>query len=101
MHTHAIQRQYDTVIAQHYDDDPQSVIGDSLDRAVAQLRDQPKIRTAGTALRVLDVGMGTGRFLTKLASQVNRPLQPAGLDLSEKMVEVARAACAGPGRRGR
>jgi SAM-dependent methyltransferase len=90
MHTHVIQRQYDEVIAPHYDVDPQSVIGDSLDRAVAQLREQPQLRTPGAALRVLDLGMGTGRFLTKLAAQVNRPLQPAGLDLSEKMVAVAR-----------
>ena len=90
MHTHAIQRQYDEVIAPHYDVDPQSVIGDSLDKAVTQLRERPQVRTPATALRVLDLGMGTGRFLTKLAAQVNRPLQPSGLDLSEKMVAVAR-----------
>jgi SAM-dependent methyltransferase len=90
MHTHVIQRQYDEVIAPHYDVDPQAVIGDSLDRAVAQLCEQPQVRTSTTALRVLDLGMGTGRFLTKLAARVNRPLQSAGLDLSEKMVAVAR-----------
>src|SRR5262249_26751822 len=90
MHTHVIQRQYDEVIAPHYDADPQSAIGDSLDRAVAQLREQPRVREGATALRVLDLGMGTGRFLTKLAAQVNRPLQPTGLDLSERMVAIAR-----------
>jgi SAM-dependent methyltransferase len=90
MHTHVIQRQYDEVIAPHYDADPQSVIGDSLDRAVTQLREQQRVREGATALRVLDLGMGTGRFLTKLAAQVNRPLQPTGLDLSERMVAIAR-----------
>jgi SAM-dependent methyltransferase len=90
MHTHAIQRQYDEVIAPHYDADPQSVIGDSLDRALAQVWDQPRLRMPTTALRVLDLGMGTGRFLTKLAARLGRPLQPSGLDLSEKMLAVAR-----------
>jgi SAM-dependent methyltransferase len=90
MQTHAIRRQYDEVIAPHYDSDPQAAIGDSLDRAVAQLRDQPEVTTPAVPLRVLDLGMGTGRFLTKLAARVNRPLRPTGLDLSEKMVALAR-----------
>jgi SAM-dependent methyltransferase len=91
MHTDLIQRQYDDVIAPHYDLDPQSIIGNSLDRAVAQLREQQQIAADPTALRVLDLGIGTGRFLAKLAAELNRPLQPAGLDLSEKMIAVARA----------
>jgi SAM-dependent methyltransferase len=90
MHTHAIQRQYDEIIAPHYDVDPHSIIGDSLDRAAAQVCEQPHLRSVPAPLRVLDLGMGTGRFLTKLAALVNRPLQPAGLDLSEKMVAFAR-----------
>jgi SAM-dependent methyltransferase len=90
MHTHAIRRQYDEVIAPHYDADPQSVIGDSLDRALAQVWEQPQVRIPTAALRVLDLGMGTGRFLTKLAARLDRPLQPSGLDLSEKMLAVAR-----------
>jgi SAM-dependent methyltransferase len=89
MHTHAIQRQYDEIIAPQYDADPQSVIGDSLDRALAQLLELPQIRTPTTTLRVLDLGIGTGRFFTKLA-RLHRPLQPVGLDLSEKMLAIAR-----------
>src|SRR5262249_18166368 len=91
MQTDLIQRQYDEVIAPHYDLDPRSVIGDSLDKAVAQLREQQRIRTPTTALRVLDLGMGTGRVLTKLAAQLRRPLRPAGPGLSENMSSVARA----------
>jgi SAM-dependent methyltransferase len=90
MHSHVIQRQYDEVIAPYYDVDPQSVIGDSLNKAVAQLSEEPSARNPTTALRVLDLGMGTGRFLSKLAARLDRPLLPAGLDLSEKMVALAR-----------
>jgi SAM-dependent methyltransferase len=90
MHTHNIQRQYDEVIAAHYDVDPRSVIGESLDRAVAQLCEESVGRPSPVPLRVLDLGMGTGRFLTKLAVGLNRPIQPSGLDLSERMIAVAR-----------
>src|SRR5262249_18365247 len=90
MHTKLIQRHYDEVIASHYDRDPQSVIGDSLDRAIAQILKVQRGGDDGAPLKILDVGMGTGRFLEKLNARTGRPIQPFGLDLSEKMVDVAR-----------
>jgi SAM-dependent methyltransferase len=88
--TQTIQRQYNEVIASHYDLDPQGVIGRSLDRAVDQFRKQHSGGNGNGRLRVLDVGMGTGLFLAKLKALVGDPVQPFGLDLSEKMVECAR-----------
>ena len=88
MQSQTIQRQYDEVIAPHYDLDPQSVIRPSLDRAAAQIQGQNLFR-AGARLRVLDLGIGTGLFLAKLKALAGEQLQPFGLDLSEKMIEIA------------
>jgi SAM-dependent methyltransferase len=90
MNTHAIQRQYDEVIAPHYDLDPQAVTGASLDRAAEQLRCQHVLEDGPTALRALDVGIGTGQFLLRVKTACRRLVQPFGLDLSEKMIDVAR-----------
>jgi SAM-dependent methyltransferase len=40
-------------------------------------------------LRVYDVGMGTGMFLTRLRALAEDPILPFGLDLSQKMMECA------------
>ncbi len=88
MYTEVIQRQYNEVIAPHYDHDPQSVTGDSLDRAVAQVLARPA--AGGLPLRVFDVGLGTGLFLQKLQARAGRAVRPFGLDLSDKMIEAAR-----------
>jgi SAM-dependent methyltransferase len=40
---------------------------------------------------VLDLGVGTGRFLEKLRAGVDREIRPYGLDISQKMID---AACA-------
>jgi SAM-dependent methyltransferase len=90
MSTEAIQRQYNEVVASHYDLDPHAVIGRSLDRAVAQLQSQHLLGPGSERVRVLDIGMGTGLFLAKLIALSGSPIQPFGLDLAEKMVEVAR-----------
>lgn len=89
MQAEVIQRQYDEVIASRYDFDPQSVIGSSLDRAVAQLRRQAGL-TDGPAT-VLDLGCGTGRFLEKLRHEPGLTIAPYGLDLSQKMIDIAMA----------
>lgn len=90
MQATTIQRHYDEVIASHYDYDPQSVIGDSLGRAIAQIR-RRQIDVAGAApLDVLDLGVGTGLFLERLRAQARRDIQPFGLDISQKMVEIAQ-----------
>src|SRR5262245_16820485 len=90
MQTQTIQRQYDEVIAPHYDDDPQSVIGHSLDRALAQIRQLEMFSDGESGLKVFDVGVGTGLFLAKLLALGGGRVEPFGLDLSAKMVESAR-----------
>jgi SAM-dependent methyltransferase len=91
MKTQTIQRQYDEVIAPHYDLDPQSVIGRSLDRASEQIRSQQVLTGADTPLKVLDVGVGTGAFLARLKAVGGDQVQPFGLDLSAKMIEIAHS----------
>jgi SAM-dependent methyltransferase len=88
MSIQAIHRQYNEV-APHYDLDPQAVIRRSLDRAIEQFSNH---RVLGTTepLRVLDVGMGTGLFLARLKALGGDQVQPFGLDLADKMVEIAR-----------
>ncbi|OAI54596.1 hypothetical protein AYO44_03380 [Planctomycetaceae bacterium SCGC AG-212-F19] len=90
MQTNAIQRQYDEVIAACYDRDPQAVIGHSLRRALDQLLRQGLLADDDGPLHVLDLGMGTGRFLETLTRHADRPVRPTGLDLSGKMIDVAR-----------
>lgn len=90
MQTTVIQRQYDEIIASRYDFDPHSVIGDSLDRAVAQI--QGNLAAGGNEdLHVLDLGVGTGRFLEKLRGAAGLNIRPFGLDISRAMIDVARA----------
>jgi trans-aconitate methyltransferase len=89
MHAAAIQRQYDEVIAAHYDFDPQGVTGASLDRAVRQIGQQETREDGRTSVKVLDLGVGTGLFLEKLRAQSHRDLQPYGLDISQKMIDIA------------
>jgi SAM-dependent methyltransferase len=89
MTTDTIQQQYDEVIASHYDLDPQSVTGDTLDRAAEQIRKQKILGDGSERLRVYDVGMGTGMFLTRLRAMADEPIQPFGLDLSQKMIDCA------------
>jgi SAM-dependent methyltransferase len=87
MQAEVIQRQYDEIIAAHYDFDPQSVLGDSFARALAHI----KAHGSGRSGCVLDVGTGTGRFLERLRSEVNAQLRPYGLDISQKMLDIACA----------
>ena len=90
MQANVIQRQYDEVIAPHYDFDPQSVIGDSLERAIEQIQRQERDGADDGPMNVLDLGVGTGRFLEELRSHSSRHFRPYGLDISQKMIEVAR-----------
>src|SRR5262249_46999296 len=80
----------DEVIAAHYDRDPHGVVGRSLDRAVDQIRRRGEGLLDVAPLRALDLGMGTGAFLAKLR-QCTDALEPFGIDLSEKMIEIARS----------
>ena len=89
MMTDTIQRQYNEVIASHYDLDPQSVTGDTLDRAAAQIRKQQIFEDTQGRVKVYDVGMGTGMFFTRLRAMAGDRIVPFGLDLSQKMIECA------------
>jgi SAM-dependent methyltransferase len=89
MDTLTIQRQYDEVVAPHYDLDPRSVIGLSLALAVEQIRKRRLLGGGAGRLQVLDVGVGTGSFLARLKA-LDETVRPYGLDLSEKMIEAAR-----------
>jgi SAM-dependent methyltransferase len=91
MQTEMIQRQYDDIIASHYDSDPQSVIGNSLDRAVRQIERLERGEGKRAAMRILDLGLGTGRFLEKVQGYAGERLQPYGLDISQKMMNIACA----------
>jgi ubiquinone/menaquinone biosynthesis C-methylase UbiE len=95
MSSSVIQRQYDEVIADHYDVDPLSVINDALDRAVEQVGraaslDTGPLETVDAPLKVLDLGIGTGLFIEKLQAAASREVRPYGLDISERMIEIAR-----------
>jgi ubiquinone/menaquinone biosynthesis C-methylase UbiE len=90
MIAHALHHAYNEVVAPHYDLDPQGVTGQSLDRAVQQLRKQPVFTSGTNPFRVLDLGMGTGMFLSKLKVLGGPRIVPYGLDLAENMVANAR-----------
>ena len=82
MQVNVIQRHYDEVIASHYDFDPQSVLADSFDRAIDQIR-RHRNEIRADSIAVLDLGVGTGIFLEKLRADVGWEIQPFGLDLSQ------------------
>ena len=88
MSTTEVHHAYNDVVATHYDLDPQGVIGRSLDRGIAQMKEESLLD--GGELRVLDVGMGTGLFLEKLRLAAGGRIVPFGIDLAENMLEVAR-----------
>ncbi len=95
MNTETIQRQYDEVVAPHFDLDPQGVNAGSLDRSEAQVRGWMSGKDEGGPFRVLDLGMGTGQFLSRLAALFGNRMVPCGLDISEKMIDRARARVPG------
>ena len=87
--TAAVRRQYDTIIADHYDRDPQGVIGGSLGLGLGQIVGEEVLGPALPPMRALDLGMGTGRFLEMLTAAAERDVRPFGVDLSAGMVEHA------------
>ncbi len=90
MNKEVIQRQYDEVIAKHYDVDPQGVIQRSISASLDQLEQLDLLQAALPPLRVLDLGVGTGLFLERLMQSTERDVVPSGLDISRQMVEIAR-----------
>ncbi|MBA4018918.1 MAG: class I SAM-dependent methyltransferase [Pirellula sp.] len=90
MSTAAIQRQYDEVIAAHYDLDAQDLTNRMLDLALEHVEREALLAAGHTPLKALDLGMGTGLFLEKLRNASARGIQPFGLDLSARMVDFAK-----------
>jgi SAM-dependent methyltransferase len=89
MRAQALHHAYNEIVAPHYDLDPQGVTGDSLDRAVRQLSQQIYFGDGALPFRVLDLGMGTGMFLSRLKALGGDHIVPFGLDLSENMIANA------------
>jgi len=87
----AIQRQYDEVIAANYDDDPQFVTNRALNRALTHVEQEAILSAELPTMSVFDVGMGTGLFSDKLLKKSGREIIPFGLDMSEKMIEIAKS----------
>lgn len=85
----AVTRQYDELIAAHYDRDPQNVTRAALGRAIAQLAGAGCFDATETVARTLDVGMGTGLFLEMLRERSARAIAPHGLDISTRMAAIA------------
>jgi ubiquinone/menaquinone biosynthesis C-methylase UbiE len=85
----SIHHAYNDIVATHYDLDPQGLIGESLDRGIAQLKEEGFF-DSDRELDVLDVGMGTGLFLEKLKKVAGDQVMPFGIDLADNMLEVAR-----------
>lgn len=85
----AVTRQYDEIIAAHYDRDPQAVTRTALGRAVQHLQAAGVLDATAPPGTALDVGLGTGLFLELLAAQSQRTLLPHGLDVSRSMAAVA------------
>lgn len=90
MQAEITRRQYDQVIAQHYDRDVQDVLSRSQEQAFAQLAALEILGDRESIAPVLDVGLGTGKFLTRLIDATASEVVPFGLDLSAKMVEIAQ-----------
>lgn len=91
MESAVIQRQYDDVIACHYDQDPQNTTSDSLNRALDHLQALDVLDGVLPVMKVLDVGMGTGMFLEKLRAKSARMIEPCGIDISQQMAAIAQA----------
>jgi len=89
MESAVIRRQYDDVIAVQYDLDPQNTTGMSLDRALGHLHAEGVFSELLPAMRVLDIGMGTGMFLEKLRNRSSRTIEPWGIDISQRMAAIA------------
>ena len=89
MSTAIIQRQYDELIAENYDLDPQDLTKITLDRALSQLTDANILSGDSPAMKVLDLGMGTGLFYDKLGERSSREFLPYGIDISTRMLEIA------------
>lgn len=87
----AIQRQYNEVIAANYDCDPQFVTNRALNRALAHVEQESLLRAELPTMSLFDVGMGTGLFSDKLLKKSEREIIPYGLDVSEKMIEIAQS----------
>ncbi|MFO1463094.1 MAG: class I SAM-dependent methyltransferase [bacterium] len=84
---------YDQFVADHFDEDYFQIYQDARDQALSQLRE----RGRKTPATILDLGMGTGEWLLKLAEAFPQAACH-GVELSQKMIEVAQRKFAERGR---
>jgi len=84
---------YDQLVADHFDEDLFQIYQDAREQALAQIR----AKAPAAAPSILDLGMGTGEWLLKLVGAFPQATCH-GVELSEKMIGVARRKFAERGR---
>ncbi|AFY54185.1 methylase involved in ubiquinone/menaquinone biosynthesis [Rivularia sp. PCC 7116] len=84
-----IQRQYDEIIAPNFDIDAKGIYASTYQKGIIQLQNTNLLQSK-TPLQVLDIGIGTGSFLEQIALLCEGEVSPFGVDISEKMLEIAK-----------
>ncbi len=84
-----IQRQYDEIIAPNFDIDAKGIYASTYQKGIIQLQNTNLILSK-TPLQVLDIGIGTGSFLEQIALLREGEVSPFGMDISEKMLDIAK-----------
>lgn len=85
---------YDQLVADHFDEDLFQIYSDARIEAWEQIRSQGR----RGALEILDLGMGTGEWLLKLQNLFSEA-NCHGVELSQKMMEVAKKKFAATGHK--
>ena len=84
-----IQRQYDEIIAPNFDIDAKGIYASTYQKGIIQLQNTNLLQSK-TPLQVLDIGIGTGSFLEQIALLREGEVSPFGMDISEKMLDIAK-----------
>ena len=84
-----IQRQYDEIIAPNFDIDAKGIYASTYQKGIIQLQNTNLLQSK-TPLQVLDIGIGTGSFLEQIALLCEGEVSPFGMDISEKMLDIAK-----------
>lgn len=84
-----IQRQYDEIIAPNFDMDAKGIYASTYQKGITQIQNTNLLQSQ-TPLQVLDIGIGTGSFLEKIFLLYECEINPFGLDISEKMLDIAK-----------
>jgi len=84
-----IQRQYDEIIAPNFDIDAKGIYASTYQKGITQIQNTNLLQSQ-TPLQVLDIGIGTGSFLEKIFLLYECEIDPFGIDISEKMLDIAK-----------